>query len=186
MVEEIAEKFEKAMKKGFVSTFILLVLEREPMHGRQIKSAIEERSFGVWTPTDSTMYTILKNLREKGLIHQQNVDEKVIVYEITDDGKNTLELMMKKEQEIRKSIRSIITTTFGFKDELMDTDTKNFLNPGSFFSKMFGKSENETLQVLNFQRVFMKKRVEVLNKMIQKIESKISKLEKETPNENKL
>lgn len=186
MVEEIAEKFEKAMKKGFISTLILLVLEREPMHGRQIKSAIEERTFGVWTPTDSTMYTILKDLREKGLIHQQNVDEKVIIYEITDDGKNTLKIMMIKEQEIRESIRSIITTTFGFKDELMDTDAKNFLNPISFFGKMFGKPENETLQVLNFQRVFMKKKVEVLNKIIQKIEGKISKLEKETPNENKL
>ena len=94
--------------------------------------------------------------------------------------------MMKKEQEIRESIRSIITTTFGFKDELMDTDAKNFLNPGSFFSKMFTNPENQTLKVLNFQRVFMKKKVEVLNKMIKKIESKISKLEKETPNENKL
>ncbi len=184
MVEEIAEKFEKAMKKGFISTLILLVLEREQMHGRQIKSAIEERTFGVWTPTDSTIYTILKDLREKGLIQQQNMDEKVIIYEITDDGKNTLKIMMKKEQEIRESIRSIITTTFGFKDELMDTDAKNFLNPGSFFSKMFTNPENQTLKVLNFQRVFMKKKVEVLNKMLQSIEDKISKLEKETPNEN--
>ena len=184
MVEEIAEKFEKAMKKGFISTLILLVLEREPMHGRQIKSAIEERTFGVWTPTDSTMYTILKDLREKGLIHQQNMDEKVIVYEITDNGKNTLELMMKKEQEIRESIRSIITTTFGFKDELMDTDFKNFLNPDSFFRKMCPSSENQTLQVMDFQRVFLKKRIEVLNKMLQNTEDKISKLEKEIPNEN--
>lgn len=182
MVEEIAEKFEKAMKKGFVSTLILLVLEREPMHGRQIKSAIEERTFGVWTPTDSTMYTILKDLREKGLIQQQNNDEKVIIYEITTNGKNTLEIMMKKEQEIRESIRSIIATTFGFKDELTDIDPKNYLNPGSFFGKMFPGTENQTHQTLNFQRVFLKKRVEVLNKMLQNIENRISKLEKDIPN----
>lgn len=184
MVEEIAEKFEKAMKKGFISTLILLVLEREPMHGRQIKSAIEERTFGVWTPTDSTIYTILKDLREKGLILQQNDDEKVIVYEITDDGKNTLKIMMKKEQEIRESIRSIITTTFGFKDELMDIDAKGFINHGSFFSKMCPDPENLTHQTLNFQRVFLRKRIEVLNKMLQITEDKISKLEKEIPNKN--
>ena len=91
------------MKKGFVSTLTLLVLEREPMHGRQIKGAIEERTFGVWTPTDSTMYTILKDLREKGLIQQQNEDEKVIVYEITDDGKNTLKIMMNRSKQATAS-----------------------------------------------------------------------------------
>ncbi|TKJ24311.1 MAG: hypothetical protein CEE43_01095 [Promethearchaeota archaeon Loki_b32] len=184
MVEEIAEKFEKAMKKGFISTLTLMVLDREPMHGRQIKKAIEERTFGGWTPTDSTIYTILKDLREKRLIQQQNEDEKVIIYELTNDGKNTLEIMMKKEQEIRESIRSIITTTFGIKDELMDTDVENFLNHDTCFGKMLTNPENQTLQILNFQRVFLRKRIEVLNKMAQNIEGKISKLEKEIPNKN--
>ncbi|GAG87049.1 unnamed protein product [marine sediment metagenome] len=100
MIESIAGKFEKAMKKGFISTLTLMVLEIEPMHGRQIKKAIEERTFGCWEPTDSTIYTILKDLREKNLIrsiHKQGTDEKTITYEITDDGKDTLEIMIKKE-----------------------------------------------------------------------------------------
>ncbi|MFX1448899.1 MAG: PadR family transcriptional regulator, partial [Promethearchaeota archaeon] len=90
MVENIAVKFEKAMKKGFISTLTLMVLEKEPMHGRQIKKAIEDRTFGGWEPTDSTIYTILKDLREKNLIrsiHIPGTDEKTITYEITDDGK---------------------------------------------------------------------------------------------------
>ena len=179
MIEEIAEKFERAMKKGFISTLILMVLDKEPMHGRQIKKAIEERTFGVWTPSDSTMYTILKDLREKNLIEPQNVDEKTIVYEITIDGKNTLEIMMKKEQEIRESMRSIITTTFGFKDEFMDIEGHPFFDKGSFLNHMFERTEDETLETLNFQRIFLKKRLEVLNKMLRKIEEKISKLEDE-------
>jgi len=185
MVEDITEKFERAMKKGFISTLTLLVLEKEPMHGRQIKNAIEERTFGVWTPTDSTIYTILKDLREKGLIQQQNEDEKVIIYELTNDGKNTLEIMMKKEQEIRESMRSIITSTFGFKDELTKGDLNNFINHGPFLRNMFEKPGNDMLQVLNFQSVFLKKRIEVLNKMLQKVENKISKLEKEKSTKNK-
>jgi len=187
MVEEIAEKFEKAMKKGFIRTLTLLVLDKEQMHGRQIKRTIEERTFGVWTPTDSTMYTILGDLRGNNLIKpidQPSNDEKIIIYEITNDGKNTLEIMMKKEQEIRESMRSIITTTFGFKDELMDKEVKNFLNPGSFLGNMCAKNENEALQGLTFQRIFIKKRLEVLSKMLQNIEDKISKLEKEKRNEN--
>ena len=183
MVEIIAGKFEKAMKKGFVSTLTLMVLEKEPMHGRQIKKAIEERTFGGWEPTDSTIYTILKDLREKNLIKpipKPDTDEKTITYEITDDGKNTLEIMIKKEQEIRESMRSIITSTFGIKDELSSTELKELPS----FAKMAHKPEIETPQVLEFQRTFLKKRIEVLNQKLQKIEDKISKLDDKNRNED--
>ncbi|MHA1241676.1 MAG: PadR family transcriptional regulator [Promethearchaeota archaeon] len=187
MVENIAGKFEKAMKKGFISTLTLMVLEKEPMHGRQIKKAIEERTFGCWEPTDSTIYTILKDLREKNLISSiktPDTDEKTITYEITDDGKNTLEIMIKKEQEMRESMRSIITSTFGIKDELNSNELKKLFEHGSPFSRMAHKPEMETLQVLEFQRTFLKKRVEILNHKLQKIEDKISKLEDKNRNED--
>ena len=187
MVENIAGKFEKAMKKGFISTLALMVLDNEPMHGRQIKKTIEDRTFGGWEPTDSTIYTILKDLREKNLIvpiQTPDTDEKTITYEITEDGKNTLEIMMKKEQEIRESMRSIITSTFGIKDELSSDELNEFFEHQSPFAKRGHKSENETLQVLEFQRTFLKKRMEVLNQKLQKIEDKISKLEGENRNED--
>jgi DNA-binding PadR family transcriptional regulator len=186
LVERIAGKFEKAMKKGFISTLTLMVLENEPMHGRQIKKAIEDRTFGGWEPTDSTIYTILKDLKEKNLIRPiqtLGTDEKTITYEITEDGKNTLEIMMKKEQEIRESMRSIITSTFGIKDELSSTELNEFFEHGSPFAKMAHNPENETLQVLEFQRTFIKKRIEVLNQKLQKIEDKIIKLDAENRNE---
>ena len=186
MVEEIAEKFEKAMKKGFISTLALIVLEKEPMHGRQIKKAIEERTFGCWEPTDSTIYTILKDLREKNLIrsiYKPGTDEKTITYEVTDDGKNTLEIMVKKEQEIRESMRSIITSTFGIKDELSSTELNKFLDHGSPF-RVAHIPENETLQVLEFQRTFLKKKIEVLNQKLHKIEDKITKLDDKNRNED--
>jgi len=183
LVEIIAGKFERAMKKGFISTLALMVLEKEPLHGRQIKKAIEEGTFGGWEPTDSTIYTILKDLREKNLIrpiHKPGTDEKTITYEITDDGKNTLEIMIKKEQEIRESMRSLITSTFGIKDELSSSD----LGKLPSFAKMAQKPENETLQVLKFQRTFLKKRIEVLNQKLQKIEDKITKLDDKNRNED--
>ncbi len=188
MVEVIAEKFEKAMKKGFISTLSLMVLEKEPMHGRQIKKAIEERTFGCWEPTDSTIYTILKVLREKNLIrsiHKPGTDEKTITYEITDDGKNTLEIMIKKEQEIRESMRSILTSTFGIKDELSSTELNEFFDKSSPFARVTHKpDEIETLHVLEFQRTFLKKRIEVLNHKLQKVEDKISKLDDKNRNED--
>ncbi len=180
-------KFEKAMKKGFISTLALMVLEKEPMHGRQIKKAIEERTFGCWEPTDSTIYTILKDLREKNLIRsilKPGTDEKTITYEITDDGKNTLEIMIKKEQEIRESMRSIITSTVGIKDELNSNELNEFFDQRSPFTSVAPKTENEKLQVLEFQRTFLKQRIEVLNQKLQKIEVKISGFEDENRNED--
>ncbi len=157
-----------------------MVLEKEPMHGRQIKKAIEERTFGCWEPTDSTIYTILKDLREKNLIksiHKPGTDEKTITYEITDDGKNTLEIMVKKEQEMRKSMRSIITTTFGIKDELSSNELNKLFEHRSPFSRMAHKPEMETLQILEFQRTFLKKRIKILNQKLQNIEDRITKLD---------
>ena len=175
------------MKKGFISTLVLMVLENESMHGRQIKKAIEERTFGGWEPTDSTIYTILKDLREKNLINSiqtPNTDEKTITYDITEDGKNTLEIMVKKEQEIRESMRSIITSTFGIKDELISIELNGIFDQRSPFAAMTHKPEIETRQVLDFQRTFIKKRIEILNQKLQKIEDKITKLDDKNRNED--
>ena len=175
------------MKKGFVSTLVLMVLENEPMHGRQIKKAIEERTLAGWEPTDSTIYTILKDLREKNLIkpiQKPETDDKTITYKITNDGKNTLEIMMKKEQELRESMRSIISSTFGIKDELSSDEMNEFFEQNSPLSRMTNKPKMETPQVLEFQRTFLKKRIEVLNHKLQKIENKISKLKVENRNED--
>jgi len=177
------------MKKGFISTLTLMVLEKEPMHGRQIKKAIEERTFGCWEPNDSTIYTILKDLREKNLIRYQTrikkKEEKTITYEITQDGKNTLEIMIKKEQEIRESLRAILTSTFGIKDEL-NSDEWNKLFERSSFSKIAYESEIDSIQVLEFQRTFFKKRIEILNQKLQKIENRITKFNDKNRNEDVL
>ena len=168
------------MKKGFISTLALMVLEKEPMHGRQIKKAIEERTYGGWEPTDSTIYTILKDLREKNLIRPMQKpgnDDKTIFYEITGDGKNTLEIMVKKEQEMMESMRSIISSTFGINDELNSEELVEFLKNKSPLARMADKPENESLQVLEFHRTFLKKRIEVLNQKLHKIEDKISKFD---------
>ena len=56
MAEEIAENFEKAMKKGFLGTFILMLLENEPCHGYKIGKAIEEQTLGVWENSQSLFW----------------------------------------------------------------------------------------------------------------------------------
>ena len=133
MVENIANKFERTMKKGFVNIFVLMVLKSEPTHGYQIKKLIEERTLGFWTPTDSTMYTILKDLKDKSLIRlsaNQDPNESKKIYELTEKGIETLDLMIQKEAEMRESMKSIISL---ISDEEDDEFPKldDFLQNGS-------------------------------------------------------
>ena len=74
MAEKIAEKFENAMKTGFISSLILIVLERKPSYGYKIGKEIEERTLGIWNPPSSTMYTVLKDMTKKHRQMQMSTD----------------------------------------------------------------------------------------------------------------
>ena len=65
MAEKIAEKFESSMKTGFISSLILIVLEKNPSYGYKIGKEIEKRTLGIWNPPSSTMYTVLKDMKKK-------------------------------------------------------------------------------------------------------------------------
>jgi len=93
MSERIAEKFENAIKTGFYTSLILIVLEKNPSYGYKIGKEIEKRSLGIWDPPSSTMYTVLKDMTNIGLI---TYTEEVVdgrnrkVYQITQKGQATL------------------------------------------------------------------------------------------------
>ena len=174
MVEEISNKFERAMKKGFISTLILIVLDNNPSHGYQIIKDIEDRTHGMWKPTTSTIYTILDSLKEKSLIKiiQQESDDRKISYELTPKGKETLQIMLQKEKEMRESLKSIISSSFGIPEEVMNSDQGGFPFKGPFIKQFEGKNIEEKLEILKLRK-------EKLTKILQNIERQISELEKE-------
>ena len=185
------------MKKGFVNIFTLILLGDEPTHGYQIKKLIEERTLGVWSPSDSTMYTILKDLREKDLIkplETQDPEDPRIVYELTKKGRDTLDLMLQKQKEMRESMTNILSSS-GIKD-FFEGDIKDFfpedsfkikgVNPsfpfmGDFQTNFFGDLKNkpasEQLKMLNFQKGFINQRLENLTQRLKVIDKKILELE---------
>jgi DNA-binding PadR family transcriptional regulator len=204
MAEKIANKFEKAMKKGFVNIFVLLVLNKEPTHGYQIKKLIEERTSGFWSPTDSTMYTILNNLRDKDLIKlsdNQDPDDARKVYELTKKGKETLELMIQREREMRESMRSILFSTTEldgdfFQESFLDIILKGqklgklplqsppmnkpFLGPFNFiFSNLKERSKEEQLKILITGKKILTEQMESLKQLLENIDKKISDIESE-------
>ena len=66
-IEEIVDSFENAMKKGFISGLILLVLEGENCHGYKIAEQIDELTSGVFQPTVSTLYPLLVSKGSKDI-----------------------------------------------------------------------------------------------------------------------
>ncbi len=211
MVENIADNFERTMKKGFVNIFVLLVLNKEPTHGYQLKKLIEERTFGFWTPSDSTMYTILNNLREKGLIRQSDIqdsDDTRKTYELTEKGKETLEIMMQREREMRESMASLIFSTTEIDNDFLQDSLQEIIlyGPKSNLSPMYGapmqgspmkgpfirpfkenfmvmlkkKSKKEQLKLLNISKKFFTERIQDLTHILENIDQNISDLESET------
>jgi len=181
-IEEIVDSFDYAMKKGFISGLILLVLEQEPCHGYLIKDKINDLTIGVWNPTVSTLYPLLKALKEKGLIKCVENDETGRhrkVYNITSKGKETLKMLLKKTQVMVDSMRSIALSTIEItdisKDSIINVIEKvitipelNFLSNNTFNSK---------IELLKYNRETMKQRIKIMKKNLELIEDMLLKLE---------
>ena len=102
-------------RKGFLSFLILWLLSRKNMTGVEITEELEKRKGN--RPSPGTIYPVLKNLKEKGLI----IDDASKSYKLTKKGEEELDLRLER-----------FFTTFCDIDEMrshcrchgMDCDTK--------------------------------------------------------------
>lgn len=187
MVEEITKNFEKAMKKGFISALILLILEKNPSYGYKISKDITNRTLGIWTPPASTMYTVLKEMTKNGLItyiEQQEEGRTRKVYEVTKKGEETLKLMLEKQQIINESIETLMAATIGSDKKLSGNFFPKYGPFNFFFEKLEEKSDEEKLKLLEFHKVKLSQKIIRLNKQYQKIEEVISQLKNEAIDKN--
>lgn len=59
---------------GDVRAAALLLLAEEPKHGYQLIQEIGEKSDGAWTPSPGSIYPVLQQLEDEGLISFERVD----------------------------------------------------------------------------------------------------------------
>ena len=179
LAEELAIKFQNAMKTGFISSLILIVLEKKPSHGYKIGKEIEKRSLGLWNPPSSTMYTVLKDMTEKQLItfkEQQVKGRNRKIYEITQKGKETLKLMLEKHRLIEESFEALKTAMLGDEKGVLP---KGFHKIGPFdliSERLDEKSDEEKLEYLKLQKLRLSRDKEKVNLTLQRIEEKITQL----------
>jgi DNA-binding PadR family transcriptional regulator len=73
-------------RRGDVRAAVLALLADRPMHGYEMIKEIEERSEGAWTPSAGSIYPMLQQLEDEGLIRGEDSDGKRR-FALTDAGR---------------------------------------------------------------------------------------------------
>jgi DNA-binding PadR family transcriptional regulator len=73
-----------------VRAAVLLLLEEEPRNGYQLIQELEERSSGAWRPSPGSVYPVLAQLEDEGLI-EQDASATGRTYVLTTAGRTTVE-----------------------------------------------------------------------------------------------
>src|SRR5580700_11427851 len=82
-------------RRGDMVPTILRVLLEKPMHGYEIISHLEEKSYGFWRPSAGSVYPNLQLLEERGLVTGKDENGKKI-YNLTEAGKEAAEKIDEK------------------------------------------------------------------------------------------
>jgi len=91
--------------RGFLVIYILYSLRNKPKSGYEMLKEIEEKTRGKWIPSKGTLYPLLRQLEQEGLIRIGRTDRRSKnIFELTDSGKKILKQIQKDREESRKRI----------------------------------------------------------------------------------
>lgn len=79
-----------AVKRGIVRIAVLRSLLDGPRHGYQIIQDLENRTGGLWRPSAGSVYPMLQQLEDEGLVRSQEADGRR-TYVLTDEGRRAAE-----------------------------------------------------------------------------------------------
>ncbi|MHA1933451.1 MAG: PadR family transcriptional regulator [Promethearchaeota archaeon] len=179
MAEKIAEKFDNAMKTGFISALILIVLEKKPSYGYKVGKEIEKRTLGIWDPPSSTIYTVLKGMTERGLItykEEQVEGRNRKIYEVSQKGKSTLKLMLERQNIIEESIETLKTAMLGDEKGVIPKGFHKHRHFNLILDRLDKKPDKEKLEFLEIQKLRISQDISRLKERFQKIIKSIEEI----------
>ena len=80
----------RGRRGGDVRAAVLLLLEEQPRHGDALITEITSRSDGTWSPSPGSVYPVLQQLEDEGLIEIERVDGRKTA-SLTDAGRETVD-----------------------------------------------------------------------------------------------
>ena len=96
------------LEKGDLKYIILDLLKDKPSHGYEIIRALEDRFYGLYTPSAGCVYPTLQLLEDMGYVSSSERDGKK-VYTITEEGKKFLN----ERQEVVDKIKGQMKDWWG-------------------------------------------------------------------------
>ncbi|MBU3170591.1 PadR family transcriptional regulator [Clostridium estertheticum] len=98
----------KELLKGSTVILILKLINKKPMYGYEMIKEMEEKSNGIFTLKEGTLYPILHTLEAKGLVEsywdEGSSKRKRKYYKIMDQGK----LSLKEKEEEWSTFRTAV------------------------------------------------------------------------------
>jgi len=112
-------------QRGILSIYILHSLRTKPKSGYELINEIKEITDGIWIPSKGTLYPLLKNLEQEGLILLKTIEARgKNIYQISNEGKKILESFIgKKDQIVQKFLKFSKLVV-----EIIGEDKKDILN----------------------------------------------------------
>ena len=104
-------------ERSLLALYILHTLQECPKSGYGLIKEIAEKTGGVWAPSKGTIYPLLRQLKEEGLIEVDATEKRSkTLYAITQKGRTTLATIRETNQESHRKMmqyKNLILTVFG-------------------------------------------------------------------------
>ena len=167
-------KLRKLVPRGFLRSYILKLLAKEPKHGYQIMKAIEEKTG--WKPSPGAIYPTLHEMEKRGLIKKIKKGRK-LSYKLTKKGKDLskkLEKTMKEMRERFNEFTEVMSEIIGFKLNVESYRRKKFMMLPNDIKKcllelwdLITKIAKEKKKVKELKKILLeeKKKLKMLEKM---------------------
>lgn len=102
----------KELLKGSTVILILKLLDKKPMYGYEMIKEMEDKSNGIFTLKEGTLYPILHTLEEKGLVEaywgEGSGKRMRKYYRIMEEGRSSLKEKEKEWTTFRSAVDKIL------------------------------------------------------------------------------
>jgi DNA-binding PadR family transcriptional regulator len=104
-------------EKSLLALYILHMLQECPKSGYGLIKEIAEKTGGAWAPSKGTIYPLLRQLKEEGLIEVDATEKRSnTLFAITQKGRTTLATIREMNRESHRKMmqyKNLILTVFG-------------------------------------------------------------------------
>jgi DNA-binding PadR family transcriptional regulator len=135
--------------RGLLTLYMLHSLDREPKSGYALIKEISEKTEGLWVPSKGTLYPILQQLEEEGLILVCDTGKRSkSVYCLTDAGRTTLRNIKHHKKESHDKLLHVKNLLFDIFGEEKSALKGLYFELGATIDALPPETEAEAIRIV--------------------------------------